>query len=159
MTLWRSATWCIIHRQWTPQIIFTSPRIDANDLYLNESNYTELKQRATERLEAIRHYILSDNDCRSQMLLTYFGETSSSPCDICDHCIQQKKTSSTSQSDNTSTTLRTQLLNLLKEKPYRAEELIERVGSIDEDHVRQLLHELVDQHIVSINDMLQFKVQ
>jgi ATP-dependent DNA helicase RecQ len=142
-----------------PQIIFTSPRIDANDLYLNESNYTELKQRATERLEAIRHYILSDNDCRSQMLLTYFGETSSSPCDICDHCIQQKKTSSTSQSDNTSTTLRTQLLNLLKEKPYRAEELIERVGNIDEDHVRQLLHELVDQHIVSINDMLQFKVQ
>ena len=139
-----------------PQIIFTSPRIDANNLYLTESKYTELKQHASERLEAIRRYILSNQDCRSQILLTYFGETTSSPCGICDHCIQQKKTSSHTSTDNDDN-LRTQLLALLKEKPYRAEELIEKVGNINEEHVRQLLHDLVDQRLVTINQLLQFK--
>lgn len=140
-----------------PQIIFTSPRIDANNLYLNESNYTELKQRASERLEAIRHYIIADHDCRSRMLLAYFGETAASPCGICDYCIQQKKTTSPTAVDDIATQQRTQLLALLKEKPYRAEELVEKVGNINEEQVRQLLHELVDQHLVTINHLLQFE--
>ena len=140
-----------------PQIIFTSPRVDADSLYLNESNYTELKQRATERLEAIQHYVLSDHDCRSQMLLAYFGETSATPCGACDYCIQQKKTSSPAAADEIATQQREQLLSLLKEKPYRAEELVEKVGNIDEEQVRQLLHEMVDQHLVTINHLLQFE--
>ena len=140
-----------------PQIIFTSPRVDADSLYLNESNYTELKQRATERLEAIQHYVLSDHDCRSQMLLAYFGETAATPCGACDYCIQQKKTSSPTAADEIAAQHREQLLALLKEKPYRAEELVEKVGNIDEEQVRQLLHEMVDQHLVTINHLLQFE--
>ncbi len=143
-------------RHLKPQIVFTSPRIDANDLYLNESHYAELKQRATERLEAIRHYVLSDQTCRSEMLLSYFGETATAPCGICDHCIKQKRSTAPSPSDSKAA-LRTRLLQLLKERPYRADELVKQVGDIDEDHVRQQLHELVDQHLVTIDGLLQFK--
>lgn len=143
-------------RHLKPQIVFTSPRIDANDLYLTEINYTELKQHATEQLEAIRHYVLADRECRNTMLLAYFGETATDSCGICDHCLRQRKASSAAFSDST-TALRTRLLQLLKERPYRAEELIRQVGDIDEGHVREMLHEMVDQHLVTIDGMLQFK--
>ena len=139
-----------------PQIIFTSPRIDANDLYLTESHYSELKQRASERLEAIRHYVLSSDECRSTMLLAFFGETASALCGICDHCIQQHQKSAQSSADNTDA-LRSRLLSLLSEKPRRAEELVELVGNINEEQVRQLLHELVDQQLVTIDGLLQFR--
>lgn len=143
-------------RQLKPQIVFTSPRIDANDLYLTESNYSQLKQRAAERLDAIRQYVLSDHDCRSQVLLAYFGETKSASCGICDYCLRQKK-SATPPPPADVTTLRNKMLQLLKEKPCRAEELIERMGCIHEEPVRQLLHEMVDQRLVTIDQSLQFK--
>ena len=159
MLLHMDALKAIIYRprHLKPQIIFTSPRIDANDLYLTESNYTELKERAEERMKAIRRYVLSVENCRSMMLLHYFGETEITPCGICDYCLQHKKTVSTN--DNDTSTLKALILQLLKEKPCRAEELVQQVGNIDEECVRQLLHDLVDQRLVSIDASLQFKVQ
>ncbi len=156
MLLHMDALKAIIYRprHLKPQIIFTSPRIDANDLYLTESNYTELKQQAAKRMEAIRRYVLSAEDCRSTMLLHYFGETEAAPCGSCDYCLQHKKTVS---SDDTAA-LKARILQLIKEKPCRAEELIEQVGNIDEEHIRQMLRELVDQRLVTINKSLQFEV-
>ncbi len=156
MLLHMDALKAIIYRprHLKPQIIFTSPRIDADDLYLTESNYTELKQQAAKRMEAIRRYVLSAEDCRSTMLLHYFGETEAAPCGSCDYCLQHKKTVS---SDDTAA-LKARILQLIKEKPCRAEELIEQVGNIDEEHIRQMLRELVDQRLVTINKSLQFEV-
>ena len=156
MLLHMDALKAIIYRprHLKPQIIFTSPRIDADDLYLTESNYTELKQQAAKRMEAIRRYVLSAEDCRSTMLLHYFGETEAAPCGSCDYCLQHKKTVS---SDDTAA-LKARILQLIKEKPCRAEELIEQVGNIDEEHIRQMLRKLVDQRLVTINKSLQFEV-
>ncbi len=156
MLLHMDALKAIIYRprHLKPQIIFTSPRIDADDLYLTESNYTELKQQAAKRMEAIRRYVLSAEDCRSTMLLHYFGETEAAPCGSCDYCLQHKKTVS---SDDTAA-LKARILQLIKGKPCRAEELIEQVGNIDEEHIRHMLRELVDQRLVTINKSLQFEV-
>ncbi|MBO4599277.1 MAG: RecQ family ATP-dependent DNA helicase, partial [Bacteroidales bacterium] len=158
MLLHMDALKAIIYRpkHTKPQIVFPSPRIDANDLYLSESTYAEIKQRAEERLEAIRHYILSDNCCRSQILLSYFGENDSAPCGICDYCLKHKKSDKTNSTEKT-TALQEQILQLLKERPCRAEELIERVGDIEEEPVLNMLRELVDQHLVTITDTFQFK--
>ena len=139
-----------------PQIIFTSPRIDANDLYLSESKYKELKRRAQERLEAMRQYILSDKECRSRMLLSYFGEENVEPCGICDYCIQAKKESKRAKECNEA--LRTRLLELIKEHSYRAEELVAKVGHIYEKPVLQTLYELVDERLVTIDELLRFRI-
>ena len=139
-----------------PQIIFTSPRIDANDLYLSESKYKELKRRAQERLEAMRQYVLSDKECRSRMLLSYFGEDNVEPCGICDYCIQAKKESKRAKECNEA--LRTRLLELIKEHSYRAEELVAKVGHIYEKPVLQTLHELVDERLVTIDELLRFRI-
>lgn len=84
------------------------------------------------------------------MLVKYFGENSA-PCGKCDLCIEQKK------KDN-SATIQQQILNLLKEKPLRADELLLAIGNAYEKEILQVLHDLVDKRAVSINESLQFFV-
>ena len=132
-----------------PQIIFNSPRINTSSLYLSESNYKELKDHAMQRLEAMLDYVKSSSECRSCILLNYFGEHDSAPCGICDRCIQAKQPTPT---------LRQQIIDLLKKQPLRADEIMEKIPSIDEATVQDTLRLLVDERRVSINQSLQFFV-
>lgn len=134
-----------------PQIIFTSPRIEARGLYLSEINYRELKQRAQERLDAIRDYITADKGCRSQMLLSYFGEEQSDRCGTCDLCILEgsKKTSASSSIEE-------RIKAVLCSQPLRAEEVVQQVKDLDERQVVQQLRDMVDHRLVTIDENLRF---
>lgn len=137
-----------------PQIIFTAPRVDVKQLPLTESHYNSLKQRATQRLEAMVQYLNSDT-CRSIALLEYFGEHSDTPCGQCDHCLQHAHKASEA---DTSARLASQIIDLLKQQPLRADQIMEKIPQIDERTLRQLLRTLVDQRAVAINQELQFFV-
>ena len=132
-----------------PQIIFNSPRIDTSSLYLSESKYGVLKEHALHRMEAMLEYVRDTNECRSRLLLDYFGERDAQLCGICDHCIQDRRPN---------TTLRKQILDLLGKQPMRADELLERMPGINEASVQDILRLLVDERKVSINQSLQFFV-
>ena len=132
-----------------PQIIFNSPRIDTNSLYLSESNYKELKEHALHRMEAMIGYVNNTTECRSQILLDYFGEQDARKCSMCDHCILEHRPAAS---------LRQQILAMLKEQPMRADELMEKLPGIDEATVQDMLRLLVDERKVSINQSLQFLV-
>lgn len=72
-----------------PQILFLSPRIHENDLYLSDENYSLLYQNARRRMEAMVRYVTSDTECRSRQLLAYFDEQSSKDCGRCDVCLRK----------------------------------------------------------------------
>ncbi|MBO4488551.1 MAG: RecQ family ATP-dependent DNA helicase [Bacteroidales bacterium] len=74
-----------------PLLVFLENRIDAKHLYFDPKDYDDRKRRAEERLEAVIHYVITDYTCRSQLLLSYFGETKSEPCGSCDVCISHRK--------------------------------------------------------------------
>lgn len=131
-------------------IIFTSPRIDAKDLYLSDTNYKYLKDRAHTRMTAMIDY-LKGNDCRSQHLLHYFGEKGSAPCGMCDTCIKERKKDS--QSD-----LNEKIVELLKQKPLRGEDILRQITYASEQDVRAALRDLVDNQVVAINQDLEFFV-
>ena len=137
-----------------PQIVFTAPRVNVEQLPLTESNYNTLKQQAAQRLEAMLHYIGSDQ-CRSTALLNYFGEQTQQPCGQCDHCLQHTRTQQAYPADET---LGSQIIALLKLQPLRADQIMEKIPSIDERTLRRVLRSLVDQRAVSINQALQFFV-
>ncbi len=134
-----------------PQIVFTSPRIDAKDLYLSDANYRDLKEQAQRRKEAVSHYVTAQGECRSNMLLSYFGETPVGTCGICDQCLTGKEQSS-------STPLREQILTLLQQQPLRSDQLMEQLSVADEEKIKVTLRQLVDEGRVHIDEHLQFAV-
>ena len=74
-----------------PLIVFLENRIDAKHLYFDPKDYDDRKRRAEERLEAVVQYVTDNHTCRSQLLLSYFGEKKSTPCGSCDVCISRRK--------------------------------------------------------------------
>ena len=69
-----------------PLIVFMKDRIDEKYLYFDKKIYDFRKEKAAERLDAVENYVKTDNVCRSQLLLQYFGEWTSTPCGECDVC-------------------------------------------------------------------------
>ena len=76
----------------TPYIRYTQRREDAEHLLLPPAVYEDLKQRHTERINAMIEYVETDNQCRSRQLLRYFGESSSLDCHQCDVCLSHDHT-------------------------------------------------------------------
>lgn len=69
-----------------PLIVFLQDRISNRYVYFEPAVYELRKQKARQRIDAVRDYVTSDSICRSQRLLAYFGETNSLPCGDCDVC-------------------------------------------------------------------------
>ncbi|MEE4198311.1 MAG: ATP-dependent DNA helicase RecQ [Bacteroidales bacterium] len=74
-----------------PFIVFLEERLDEKNLHLSRENYNFRKVRFTERLNAVLHYASSNNKCRSQLLLSYFGESNPDRCGVCDICTRRNE--------------------------------------------------------------------
>lgn len=70
-----------------PQIRFLIRREDSKYIYIGRKSYEERKERLKKRLDEVIRYINNFADCRSQLLLEYFGEKNSCECGICDVCL------------------------------------------------------------------------
>lgn len=79
----------IIHfipRKSIPYLTLTRPRVEGKDLVIPASAYEDRKQRYEKRTEAIIRYIEEQEECRTAMLLRYFGEETEMRCMNCDNC-------------------------------------------------------------------------
>ncbi len=74
-----------------PFIIFTEERLDDKTLHISKDNYNFRKNRYIDRLEAMLQYASSSNKCRSQILLSYFGEKNPDRCGQCDVCTRRNE--------------------------------------------------------------------
>ena len=133
-----------------PQIIFTSPRVDASYLYLTDSNYKELKQNALSRIEAIMTYVRSTKKCRSNMLLEYFGETSNTTCHNCDVCITTR---------NNNKDLRQQIIDILKDTPMTIMQLAEHIDNVDDDAIAATIRNMLEYEILDMDSSMQLSVR
>ncbi|THH41530.1 RecQ family ATP-dependent DNA helicase [Neolewinella litorea] len=73
-----------------PQLVFVEERIDPDNLRIDERQYNFLKERARNRIDTMVAYCESDDLCRSQRLLHYFGESEAPECGVCDVCRRRK---------------------------------------------------------------------
>jgi ATP-dependent DNA helicase RecQ len=74
-----------------PRITFNIERLNEKDLVISHQNYAERKAFARQRVNAIKNYVTSLNQCRSKMLLEYFGEKNPKNCGQCDICLERRK--------------------------------------------------------------------
>ena len=78
-----------IPRRKTPFLTFIREREATDRLILNKETYDNRRDRYTTRVKSVLNYAQEENLCRSQMLLSYFGEKETKPCGKCDVCLKK----------------------------------------------------------------------
>ena len=128
------------------QLTFTQARIDKNNLTIDRQNLADRKKRYIERARSLLNYAETQNRCRSQMLVAYFGETNTERCGICDYCLERNKKDI---SDLELETLTTQIKNLLSEKSMILSELILHLRPSSEDKSLKVIEWMLDSGNIS----------
>lgn len=82
-----------IPRKTKPVIVYLKERCKSEDLYFNIKEYNERKLRYEGRLRAMLKYAQGTTKCRSQQLLSYFGQNEASRCGKCDICMRRNELS------------------------------------------------------------------
>ena len=75
----------------TPLIVYNTPRLIAEELFIPKAAYELRIEYLYERLLAMYNYVSAENECRSVLLAKYFGQQNPKPCGHCDYCLSKKK--------------------------------------------------------------------
>ena len=137
----------IIHykrRTLKPQIVFTTPRIDENNLQLTDSNYQLLKDNAIRRSEAMISYVENCGECRSRQLLNYFGEAQSENCGICDVCDSHNNKAGNKD-------IGEQIEAIVKQQPMTIRDLAKKMPHVDSDTLAGTVRNLVEKKRLQIS--------
>ena len=126
-----------------PQLVFLEERIDPDNLRIDERQYHLLRDRARHRIDTMIAYCSSDDACRSQRLLAYFGEGETSPCGICDVC--RKKATGLTDRQEVLKALRT---SLEERKELSISEAVNVMGNARKEAVAHFIQELVNEGLL-----------
>ena len=139
-----------IPRRTCPSVTFVRKRVDTDRIVIPASVYEERKASYAQRIEAMKEYVLSDQQCRSRMLLRYFGERNAPLCQVCDNC---RKHRNDSHSELHSRAYREMIYELLSDgKPHPIEEV--HTLHIEVPKLKSLLKCLVQEEEIIIQDGL-----
>jgi ATP-dependent DNA helicase RecQ len=127
-----------------PQLIFLQERVDADNLSIDQALYNFRKQRHQERIQKAIQYAETPV-CRSQQLLTYFGEANAPLCGICDVCLGRTKADvSTDEFER----YKSKIQLLLRREPLKLSQLLESFPPKRENQVLRSLEFLLDEGFV-----------
>jgi ATP-dependent DNA helicase RecQ len=123
-----------------PQVTFLQARYPADRIPIDEKTLQQKSKLATEKAEAVIHYITHPNRCRAQLLLEYFDEISDRLCGVCDICINKNKDNHLSA--QTYQQIRATILHELQAGPSELCSLIDNIAFPEElviATIRQML--------------------
>ena len=132
-----------------PQLTFLTPRLESKSLYISKQHYHDRKEIAVKKMESVIYYAFSKHKCRSQILLSYFGEKESYRCGICDVCLERNKLE---LSDIEFTSVSDQIKKLLKEQPLNITDLVNNIKKVKEDKTIKVIQWLMENHKIITND-------
>ena len=148
LTLTRRRILHYIPRRKTPYIIYTRERQEKDRLIISREVYEERRKSLEERIHAMIGYITSQDNCRSRMLLRYFGEANEHNCGQCDVCLQKHDTG-LKQGDFQN--IKEWILHTLASRPYSPDDLLS-LKETDRDKVEQVLTFLLGEEIIHSKD-------
>ncbi len=132
-----------------PQLVYLDDCHQISNLHISKQHYHDLKERALKRMEWVIHYAASTHKCRSEMLLSYFGEIETVRCGICDVCLERNKLE---LSDLEFTNVAEQLKAALQKGPLSLSDLVHKVHQVREDKILKTVQWLIDNDKLSKND-------
>ena len=109
-----------IPRKHIPLITFRQRRVLTEELEFPYGVYAMRKEAYVYRLNALQAYCVNTEECRSRLLLRYFGETKAHRCGICDVC-ESDDTVGITEAEFLQ--IREHILSQLQNGPIKASEL------------------------------------
>jgi len=133
----------------TPLLIFNEERLENKSVRISSENYRDRKERHLERINVVINYASSNNKCRSQLLLMYFGETNPPRCGQCDVCTRRNELN---MSQHKFDLILEQIKNAVNHQPLLLDELLKVINE-DKDKTIKVIQWLLDNHkIISQDD-------
>lgn len=124
-------------------IIFNEVREDDRTINRVIKHLEQQNQLKEKQLQCVIEYINNKEQCKSQLLLAYFGEKSSQKCGVCSYCI------ATSQKKATPEHLVSTILSLLQDQDLNSREL-EKVTKNKSEAIIFALQQLLEQNKISL---------
>ena len=135
-----------------PQLVFLKERIDSKHVLISKENYSNLKKAAKIRMSRVINYIETNNKCRNQQLLNYFGEKDSERCGSCDVCLKRDQINlSTAEFDEIYRLVKPLLLT----RACFLQEIIDKLDEFKEEDVIKVVRWLQDNGNIEVNEKNQ----
>lgn len=129
-----------------PQVTFMTPRKDAGTLPLDKKRINQRRTQAKEKAGQMVAYAKNVKNCRTSLILDYFGEKNDYTCGICDTCVHNKKES---ERGSYHKTLESKILKTLAAgQAFSLRELVDLVGAGSDDDAVEVIRHLEDEGII-----------
>ena len=140
-----------------PLLTFLQPRVDLKYLRLHQEIYDTRKEEALTKMDAVINYAFSNDICRSQLLLAYFGD-SNTDCGVCDVCLSKKRDKKLNSKQLKE--IQNDIISLLQNKPLETSELIIKLATKHkEKNIRNMVQWLLDENIIKLNELNKIKLK
>src|SRR5690606_19149282 len=135
------------------EITFLQPREDDKTINRIAKNVLQHQQLKTQQIEAVIDYVDNTTDCKSKLLLDYFGENTSKDCGICTFCLS-KKSAKKSEAKN----ITHHIIEHLEHQPMTSRQLLEQTN-VSEKELIETLKLLVENHILEVTSTNKYKIK
>jgi ATP-dependent DNA helicase RecQ len=123
------------------QIIYLQNRVDEKYLNLSEDKQKENKDSEIKRMNFILNYCNQNSACRTEILLSYFGEHQNFRCGKCDICRKRNKLEI---SDLKFTKIKKQVLIILSEESKTLIEICDLIKDFREEKIIKVINFLIE---------------
>jgi ATP-dependent DNA helicase RecQ len=140
-----------IPRKKTPYITFTLERQETERIVLGKEAYDDRRERYITRVKSVLDYAKEENVCRSQVLLSYFGEKNTKPCGQCDICLKNKENEI---GNDLFEKIKTAVFEILKKEALPINSLLRKIP-FKEPQAIQVIRFLIDNEHIAENELMQ----
>lgn len=143
-----------IPKKGNPVITLLEERLEDKNVRISAERYRFRKERYIERIREMLEYAKTDSKCRSQFLLSYFGEIGADRCGICDVC---RRSSKPILSAAELKRLKDKIILILQEEPAGVKSIAEKTG-IEEELCIHALDSLLENGVIKRGLDLKFEM-
>ena len=132
-----------------PQLTFLEERMNVEDLLISKANLLDRKKAHYEKIKAVIDFADNNSQCRSILLLSYFGEITSIRCGICDFCLKRNKME---LNDMEFESTEEEILKILITHPMKLEQLIPKIKTVHQDKAIKVVEWMLDNQKIINSD-------
>ncbi len=143
-----------IPRKKTPYLTFVHERVETDRVALGKEAYDDRRDRYIARVKSVLDYAKEENVCRSQVLLSYFGEKDTKPCGKCDICQRRRETE---LSDEEFETIRLNILRILSEEELSVNSLTKKIA-VKEPKTLKVIRFMIDNGQLKENESMKLSI-